>query len=110
MPGVSGVTVVTNARAYYSTRAAAGAPAPGIPCALCIQGGKFTGKPRADRAARMRSRAVFTPLVVPAKRPANGTATNGAVANGGIPEGGGTLAERIRALQSHASRARQQGA
>jgi chromosome segregation ATPase len=45
--------------------------------------------------------------VIPAKtaRPANGTA-----ANGGIPEGGGTLAERIRALQSHASRARQQGA
>ena len=27
-----------------------------------------------------------------------------------LPEGGGTLAERIRALQSHASRARQQGA
>jgi hypothetical protein len=26
MPGVSGVTVVTNARVYYSTRAAAGAP------------------------------------------------------------------------------------
>jgi hypothetical protein len=25
MPGVSGVTVVTNARAYYTTRAAAGA-------------------------------------------------------------------------------------
>jgi chromosome segregation ATPase len=36
-------------------------------------------------------------------------ATNGAAAHGGIPEGG-TLAERIRALQSHASRARQQGA
>jgi chromosome segregation ATPase len=35
--------------------------------------------------------------------------SNGAAANGGIPEGGGTLAERIRALQSHASRARQQG-
>src|SRR5215212_3795472 len=33
---------------------------------------------------------------------------NGAAANGGVPEGGGTLAERIRALQSHASRARQQ--
>ena len=33
-----------------------------------------------------------------------------ALANGGMPEGGGTLAERIRALQSHASRARQQGA
>jgi chromosome segregation ATPase len=35
---------------------------------------------------------------------------NGATASGGVPEGGGTLAERIRALQSHASRARQQGA
>jgi chromosome segregation ATPase len=35
---------------------------------------------------------------------------NGAAASGGAPEGGGTLAERIRALQSHASRARQQGA
>jgi hypothetical protein len=45
----------------------------------------------------------------PAK-PANGIAANGA-ANGSLPEGGGgTLAERIRALQSHASRARQQGA
>jgi chromosome segregation ATPase len=42
--------------------------------------------------------------VIPAK-PANGAA-----ANGGVSEGGGTLAERIRALQSHASRARQQGA
>ncbi len=45
---------------------------------------------------------------VPAKaaaRPANGTAQAG-----GAAEGGGTLAERIRALQSHASRARQQGA
>jgi chromosome segregation ATPase len=37
-------------------------------------------------------------------------AANDTVATGGIPEGGGTLAERIRALQSHASRARQQGA
>jgi chromosome segregation ATPase len=48
---------------------------------------------------------------IPAKtaRPANGNATNGA-ANGGMTEGGGTLADRIRALQSHASRARQQGA
>lgn len=35
---------------------------------------------------------------------------NGATAPAAIPEGGGTLAERIRALQSHASRARQQGA
>jgi chromosome segregation ATPase len=36
--------------------------------------------------------------------------SNGAAANGGVPESGGTLAERIRALQSHASRARQAGA
>jgi hypothetical protein len=34
MPGVSGATVVTNARVYYTTRAAAGALAPGIPHAL----------------------------------------------------------------------------
>jgi chromosome segregation ATPase len=45
----------------------------------------------------------------PAK-PANGAAANGAAAVTSPPEGGGTLAERIRALQSHASRARQQGA
>ena len=45
----------------------------------------------------------------PAPRPANDAATNGTAAPG-LPEGGGTLAERIRALQAHASRARQQGA
>jgi len=39
--------------------------------------------------------------VIPSK---NAKSTNGATA-----EGGGTLAERIRALQSHASRARQPG-
>jgi len=44
----------------------------------------------------------------PAPRPANGAAANGAASP--LPEGGGTLAERIRALQAHASRARQQGA
>jgi chromosome segregation ATPase len=50
--------------------------------------------------------------VAPAKtaKPVNGATANGATASGGVPEGGGTLAERIRALQSHASRARQQGA
>jgi chromosome segregation ATPase len=42
-------------------------------------------------------------------RPAN-AAVNGAATHDTAPEGGGTLAERIRALQSHASRARQQGA
>jgi chromosome segregation ATPase len=41
----------------------------------------------------------------PPSKPANCAAAPAA-----IPEGGGTLAERIRALQSHASRARQQGA
>ena len=48
---------------------------------------------------------------MPAKsaRPAGATVANGATANGSVaPEGGGTLAERIRALQYHASRARQQ--
>jgi chromosome segregation ATPase len=41
---------------------------------------------------------------VPPVKPAND------VTGAGVVEGGGTLAERIRALQSHASRARQQGA
>ena len=45
----------------------------------------------------------------PAK-PANDIAGNGAPVPMTPSEGGGTLAERIRALQSHASRARQQGA
>src|SRR3954469_11484155 len=45
----------------------------------------------------------------PAPRPANDAPTSGTAA-GTLPEGGGTLAERIRALQAHASRARQQGA
>jgi chromosome segregation ATPase len=49
------------------------------------------------------------PAIPPmAARPAIGAAASGATASGGDPEGGGTLAERIRALQSHASRARQQ--
>src|SRR5664279_2806396 len=45
---------------------------------------------------------------VPARaaKPVNGAVANGAPST--VPEGGGTLAERIRALQSHASRARQQ--
>src|SRR5882762_2678525 len=48
------------------------------------------------------------PAIPPmAARPANGAPPIGATASGDA-EGGGTLAERIRALQSHASRARQQ--
>jgi chromosome segregation ATPase len=46
----------------------------------------------------------------PAAPKAPAKPANGAAASGGVSEGGGTLAERIRALQSHASRARQQGA
>jgi chromosome segregation ATPase len=49
------------------------------------------------------------PAIPPmAARPANGAQPIGATAGGGDSQGGGTLAERIRALQSHASRARQQ--
>jgi chromosome segregation ATPase len=47
---------------------------------------------------------------IPAAKAASRAIATGTAANGGIPEGGGTLAERIRALQSHASRARRQGA
>ena len=48
------------------------------------------------------------PAAAKPPKPANDLA-DGAAAAGGPPQGG-TLAERIRALQSHASRARQQGA
>ena len=46
----------------------------------------------------------------PKPRPSPPTARRMARPQGSPAEGGGTLAERIRALQSHASRARQQGA
>ena len=46
----------------------------------------------------------------PPAKPANDIAGNSPPAPVAPSEGGGTLAERIRALQSHASRARQQGA
>ena len=49
------------------------------------------------------------PAIPPmAARPANGALPIGAETSRAAPDGGGTLAERIRALQSHASRARQQ--
>jgi chromosome segregation ATPase len=52
---------------------------------------------------------VAEPATLPkaAAKPAN---ANTAAPGAPPPEGGGTLADRIRALQSHASRARQQGA
>jgi chromosome segregation ATPase len=49
-------------------------------------------------------------LAAEPQRAASATAVNGTPANGNASESGGTLAERIRALQHHASRARQQGA
>jgi hypothetical protein len=45
-----------------------------------------------------------------ALKPANDTPGNGTAAEDVVVPMGGTLADRIRALQSHASRARQQGA
>jgi chromosome segregation ATPase len=45
-----------------------------------------------------------------ALKPANDTPANDAAADNVVVPMGGTLADRIRALQSHASRARQQGA
>ena len=50
------------------------------------------------------------PVAKPVAKAANGAATGNGVASAGEPQAGGTLAERIRALQAHASRARQQGA
>jgi chromosome segregation ATPase len=50
-----------------------------------------------------------SPIEAMLAEPATAKPANGTAAHGGAPEGG-TLAERIRALQSHASRARQQGA
>ncbi len=49
-----------------------------------------------------------SPIEAMLAEPATAKPANGAAANGGVAEGG-TLAERIRALQSHASRARQPG-
>jgi len=49
-------------------------------------------------------------LAAEPQRAANGTAVSNAPTNSNAPESSGTLAERIRALQHHASRARQQGA
>src|ERR1700722_9583076 len=57
MPGVSGVTVVTNARVYYSTRAAAGAPGARHSLRpLYCRRRNVVGKTRAKRAARSRRR------------------------------------------------------
>jgi hypothetical protein len=55
MPGVSGVTVVTNACAFYHCARGCGrAERPAFPAPLIEEGGKFKSKTRAHRAARMR--------------------------------------------------------
>ena len=55
MPGVSGVTVVTNARVYYTPRAAAGAPSARHSLCPLMLGGIFSAKlarnPQRDREA-----------------------------------------------------------
>src|SRR5260221_7700365 len=56
MPGDPGVTVVTNARVYYTTRAAAGASGARHSLRpLMFSGRDVPGKTRAQRAARSRS-------------------------------------------------------
>jgi hypothetical protein len=55
MPGDSGVTVVTNSRVYYTTRAAAGASGARHSLRPLIGGRKVPGKTRAKCAARSRS-------------------------------------------------------
>jgi chromosome segregation ATPase len=61
--------------------------------------------PNSPIEAMLATEPVIPPMTA---RPANGAVASGATTSGAVPEGGGTLAERIRALQSHASRGRQQ--
>jgi hypothetical protein len=56
MPGVSGVTVVTNARAYYHyTRGCGRTKRPAFPAPSVERGPNKQSKTRAERAAGMRS-------------------------------------------------------
>jgi len=56
MPGVSGVTVVTNLRAFYlCTQGCGRIGRPAFPAPSIRKGGMFKSKTRAHRAARMRS-------------------------------------------------------
>jgi hypothetical protein len=67
MPGVSGVTVVTNARVYYTPRAAAGALGARHSLRPLNERAEVDGKPRAFQAARSRS-CVSTPTPSPGER------------------------------------------
>jgi hypothetical protein len=55
MPGVFGVTVVTNARVYYTTRGYGRIGRPAFPAPSDSRGRELNGKPRAKQAARSRS-------------------------------------------------------
>ena len=121
--GAASASRATNAPSCSatSTRSSSRPKAPGRPSAWktrCCASASTTSPPRSPNSrcsSKGPNSAIEAMLAAepaaPAKpaKPANGIAANGA-ATGGLPEGGGTLAERIRALQSHASRARQQGA
>src|SRR5690348_745857 len=61
MPDVSGGPVVTNARAFYTTRAAAGASSSGISCALDFLWAREFCKTRTHRVARTRRCVVSSP-------------------------------------------------
>ena len=65
--------------------------------------------PNSPIGAMLDAEAAPAPVQPLGAKPVNGAAGANSVAPGN-PHQGGTLAERIRALQAHASRARQQGA
>src|SRR5258708_36265147 len=69
MPGDPGVTVVTNARAFYPTRAAAGASSARHSLRPLIGGREISAKLARKRAAR--SRSCVPPSLRGAERPSN---------------------------------------
>jgi hypothetical protein len=66
MPGDSGVTVVTNARAFYTTRAAAGAPGARHSLRPLISEGGTASTTRAQRSAS-RDRGIVSGVIARSK-------------------------------------------
>ena len=99
-----------------STRSSSRPKAPGRPSGWktrCCASASTTSPPRSQNSpcssrARIRRSRRCWPRNRPCRRPRPSPPTTSPAPP--VSEGGGTLAERIRALQSHASRARQQGA
>src|SRR5260221_12245269 len=91
MPGCSGGPVVTNARVYYTTRAAAGASAPGIPHAL--KGRRFLHNSGALR--RGKAKMYTTVIASEAKQSSFGPAPQKA----GLLRRGACYRARIRATR-----------